>query len=155
MKRYGPLIVVPDALAVGDPGRHHLRLTPEALVIREGIENRGIIPWAEVEQITLDVPTTTFRLPGLVGTVLLGALAAVLLSDPGVDPDDGSVTLLVDGEARTLPLSRHHVGGYWKPTVAGAHRLITHLIANPDQRALLAHPEPLIDVAARLARGTA
>lgn len=39
--------------------------------------------------------------------------------------------------------------------MAGAHRLIAHLIANPDQRALLEHPEPLVGIAARLARGTA
>ncbi|PRB18930.1 hypothetical protein [Microbacterium sp. MYb62] len=154
MKRYGPLIVVSEALAVGDPGRHHLRLTPDAVIIREGVDNRGIVPWADVEQIALDVPTTRFRLPGLVGTILLGALTAALLTDPGVDPDDGTVTMTVDGEVRTVPLSRHHVGGYWAPTVAGAHRLIAHLIAHPEQRALLAHPEQLIDVAAQLARGT-
>ena len=46
------------------------------------------------------------------------------------------------------------VGGYWAPTVTGAHRLIAHLIAHPEQRALLAHPAPLIDVAAQLARRT-
>lgn len=154
MKRYGPLIVVPEALAVGDPGRNHLRLTPDAVLIREGAENRGIVQWTTLESIELDVPTTSFRLPGLTGTVLLGALTALMLSDPGVDPDDGSATLIVDGEAHTVPLSRHHVGGYWAPTVAGAHRLLAHLISHPDQRALLAHPEPLIEVAARLARGS-
>ncbi|PRB65111.1 hypothetical protein ACCO44_13275 [Microbacterium maritypicum] len=154
MKRYGPLIVVPNALALGDPGRHHLRLTPQAVIIRRGAEGQGIVPWDRVEGIALDVPTTRFRLPGFFGTVLLGALTAAMLSDPGIEPDDGAVTLTVDGESTTLPLSRHHVGGYWQPTVAGAHRLIAHLIAHPEQRALLAHPEPLIDVAAQLARGT-
>jgi hypothetical protein len=44
------------------------------------------------------------------------------------------------------------VGGYWEPTVTGAHRLLAHLTAHPDQRALLVHPEPLIDIAAHLAR---
>lgn len=154
MKRFGPLIVVPEALAVGDPGRNHLRLTPEAVIIREGVENRGIVPWAHVDEIVLDVPTTRFRLPGLVGTILLGALTAAMLTDPGVDPDDGAVTMTVGGETRTVPLSRHHVGGYWAPTVTGAHRLIAQLIAHPEQRALLAHPAPLIDVAAQLARRT-
>lgn len=152
MKRYGPLIVVPDALAVGDPGRNHLRLTPDAVILREGVDNRGIVPWSSVESILLDVPTTRFRLPGLVGTIVLGALTAVALSDLGVDPDDGAVTLTVDGESTTVPLSRHHVGGYWEPTVMGAHRLLAHLIETPEQRALLAHPEPLIDIAAQLAR---
>lgn len=137
MKRYGPLIVVPEALAVGDPGRHHLRLTPDAVIIREGVENRGIVSWTDVEAIMLDVPTTRFRLPGLVSTVLLGALTAAMLSDPGVDPEDGSVTLTVGGESRTVPLSRHHVGGYWAPTVVGAHRLIAHLIAHSEQLSLI------------------
>ncbi|WP_226533258.1 hypothetical protein [Microbacterium paraoxydans] len=153
MKRYGPLIVVADALAVGDPGRNHLRLTPEAVLIRAGVESRGIVPWARIEKVALDVPTTRFRLPGLVGTVLLGAVTAAMLSDPGIEPEDGAVTLTVDGESSTLPLSRHHVGGYWAPSVAGAHRLIEHLVDHPEQRALLEHPERLIDVAARLARG--
>ncbi|WP_136056550.1 hypothetical protein [Microbacterium sp. K24] len=152
MKRYGPLIAVPGALAVGDPGRNHVRLTPDAVILREGAENRGIVTWDGLDRITLDVPTTRFRLPGLVGTVVLGALTAIALSDLGVDPDDGRVTLVVDGEPRVMPLSRHHVGGYWGPTVDGAHHLLAHLIAHPEQRALLAHPEPLVDIAALLAR---
>jgi hypothetical protein len=155
VKRYGPLIAVPEALAVGDPGRNHLRLTTDAVILREGAESRGIFSWASVEEIAMDVPTTRFRLPGLLGTIVLGALTAIALSDLGVDPDDGAVTLTVDGEQMTVPLSRHHVGGYWAPTVTGAHRLLAHLIENPEQRALLVHPERLVDVAAQLARGTA
>lgn len=152
MKRYGPLIAVPDALAVGDPGRNHLRLTPDAVILREGPESRGILSWASLERIELDVPTTKFRLPGLVGTIVLGALTVIMLTDPGIDPDDGVVRLTIEGEATTMPLSRHHLGGYWAPTVTGAHRLLTYLIENPHQRGLLAHPEPLIDIAAQLAR---
>jgi hypothetical protein len=155
VKRYGPLIAVPEALAVGDPGRSHLRLTPDAVIVREGAESRGILSWESIDQIALDVPTTRFRLPGLVGTIVLGALTAVALSDIGVDPHDGAVTLTIDGERMTVPLSRHHVGGYWAPTVSGAHSLLAHLIENPVQRALLAHPESLIDVAAQLARAAA
>lgn len=155
MRRYGPLIAVPEALAVGDPGRNHLRLTPDAVILRDGADSTGIVSWSDLEAIVLDVPTTRFRLPGLVGTVVLGALTALVLSDLGVDPEDGSVSLTVDGEKTVMPLSRHHVGGYWAPTVTGAHRLLTHLIENPEQRALLAHPEPLIDIAAQLARGAA
>lgn len=155
MRRYGPLLAVPGALAVGDPGRHHLRLTPDAVLVRAGAENRGIILWDRVDRIRLDVPTTRFRLPGLGSTVILGALSAIALSDLGVDPDDGSLTITVDGEAQTSPVSRHHVGGYWTPTVDGAHRLLDHLVSAPDQRALLAQPEALVDVAAKLARSAA
>ncbi|KNY07115.1 hypothetical protein [Microbacterium sp. GCS4] len=152
MRRYGPLLAVPGALAVGDPGRHHLRLTPDAVVVREGIENRGIIPWDRVERIRLDVPTTRFRLPGLVGTIVLGAASALAQTDIGADPEDGTLTITVDGDPQTSPLSRHHVGGYWTPTVDGAHRLLDHLVASPEQRVLLAHPESLVSVSATLAR---
>ncbi|WP_217183803.1 hypothetical protein [Streptomyces sp. AC495_CC817] len=155
MRRYGPLIAVGDALVVGDPGRHHLRLTNDGVIRREGAENRGILPWDRVQGITLHVPTTRFRLPGLLGTVVLGALTALALADLGIDPDDGSVTLRVEGEAQTSPLSRHHVGGYWAPTVTGAHLLLAHLLAHPEQRALLVHPERLIEIAATLARSGA
>ena len=155
MKRYGPLIVVPGALAVGDPGRHHLRLTPEAVLFRDGTENRGIVPWGQVERVLLDVPVTRVRLPGLVSTIVIGALTFLALSDLGMDPEDGTVDVVIDGESTTTPLSRHHVGGYWAPTVDGAHRLLQHLIDHPDQRSLLARPEPLIEVAARLARSAA
>jgi hypothetical protein len=155
MKRYGPLIVVPGALAVGDPGRHHLRLTPDAVIFREGTENRGIVPWSQVDRVLLDLPVTRFRLPGLASTIVLGALTFLALSDLGMDPDDGTVDVLIDGEVTTAPLSRHHIGGYWAPTVDGAHRLLQHLIDHPEQRSLLARPAPLIDVAARLARSAA
>ena len=155
MRRYRPLIVVPGALAVGDPGRHHLRLTPDAVLFRDGTENRGIVPWGQIERVLLDVPVTRFRLPGLVSTIVIGALTFLALSDLGMDPEDGTVDVVIDGESTTTPLSRHHVGGYWAPTVDGAHRLLQHLIDHPDQRSLLARPEPLIEVAARLARSAA
>lgn len=155
MRRYGPLMAMGDALVVGDPGRSHLRLTPEAVIIREGTESGGVLAWASVEHLSLDVPTTRFRLPGFLGTVLLGAWAVVTMADPGIEPDDGSAHLTADGETRMLPLSRHHVGGYWAPTVKGANRLLAHLIGNPGQRALLARPEALVQLAARLARASA
>lgn len=82
-------------------------------------------------------------------------MTVIALSDLGVGPDDGAVVLTVDGEPSTSPLSRHHVRGYWAPTVLDAHRLLAHLIANPEQRALLARPEPLIDIVAKLARQVA
>ena len=152
MKRYGPLIAVTDALAIGDPGRHHLRLTTDAVIIRDGKSNGGVIPWTRVERVSLDVPTTRFRLPGLVSTAVLGAVTVLTADTLDIDPDDGSVELTVEGEVMTRPLSRHHVGGYWAPTVSGAHRLLDHLVRMPEQRALLEQPEALIDVAAKLAR---
>lgn len=125
------------------------------MLFRDGSENRGIVPWIQVERVLIDVPVTRFRLPGLVSTIVIGALTFLAVSDLGMDPDDGTVDVQIDGESTTAPLSRHHVGGYWAPTVDGAHRLLQHLIDHPEQRSLLARPESLLDVAARLARSAA
>lgn len=152
MKRYGPLIAVPDALAVGDPGRWHLRLTPEGIIHREGTEHRDLFTWEQISMLRLDLPTTTFRYPGLLGTIGLGALSAAVGGDLGIDPDDAAVDLVVDGETRRIPLSRHHVGGYWVRTVTGAQRMLDHLFAHPHQRGLVARPEILIELAAKMAR---
>lgn len=152
MRRYGPLIAVPGALAVGDPGRHHLRLTPEAVILRAGADQVGIHAWSDVERLRLDLPTTRFRLPGLVSTLVLGILTVLTADSLDLDPEDGEVSVVVAGETLRMPLSRHHVGGYWAPTVRGAQRVLAHLIRTPAQRALLAHPESVIDVAAKLAR---
>lgn len=155
MKRYGPLLAAPEALVVGDPGRHHLRLTPDAVMVRNGIDNRGMLVWEDIERITLEVPTTRFRLPGLVGTLLLGAVSASAMDDLGIEPDIGSVEVVISGEPAEYPLSRHHIGGYWAPTVIGAHRLLRHLIDSPEHRLLLTRPESLVDLAAKLARSRA
>lgn len=152
MRRYGPLIAVPGALAVGDPGRHHLRLTPEAVIVRAGEEETGIFVWDDVEHVAIDVPTTRFRLPGLLSTVVLSVVTVLTADTLDLDPDDDGVELVVAGESVRRPLSRHHVGGYWAPTVRGAHALLAHLIRTPEQRALLARPESVVDVAAKLAR---
>jgi hypothetical protein len=152
VKRYGPLIAVRDALAVGDPGRHHLRLTPEAVVLRKGTESDGLFAWGDIERITLQVPTTRFRLPGFASTLLLSAVTVLTADTVDLDPDDGSAELVVEGTPTVVPLARHHVGGYWAPAVAGAHRLLAQLISTPEQRELLARPELLVDLAAKLAR---
>lgn len=155
MKRYGPLIADGGVLVVGDPGRHHLRLTPDAIVVRTGETGDGIFTWDELERVVFTVPTTRFRLPGLVSTIALSVVTVLTADSLDLDPEDGSVDLVLSERTVTVALSRHHIGGYWAPTVTGAHRLIAQLIRAPEQRPLLAHPESLIDVAAKLARSVA
>lgn len=152
MKRYGPLIVADGALVVGDPGRGHLRLAEDAVVHRHGAGAGVVFAWEHLSSVRLDVPTTRFRYPGLASTIGLGLLAAAAQEDVGIGPDDGSVEVVARGETRRLDLGRHHVGGYWRPTVVGAQRLLDHLIGHPEQRRLLARPEVLVDLAAKLAR---
>lgn len=152
MKRFGPLIAVPEALAVGDPGRSHLRLTPDAVIRREGAEHRELLSWDRISLIHLDVPTTRFRYPGLIGTIGLGVLTAATGENLGIDPDDAAIDLVVDGEPRRVAVGRHHVGGYWVRAVTGAQRMLHHLLAHPEQRALLSRPERLVELASRMAR---
>lgn len=152
MRRYGPLIVAEGALVVGDPGRGHLRLTEDVVVHRHGAGASRVFAWEHLSSVRLDVPTTGFRYPGLASTIGLGILAAAAQEDVGIGPDDGSVELIVRGEAQRLDLGRHHVGGYWRPTVVGAQLLLDQLIGHPEQRLLLARPEVLVDLAAKLAR---
>lgn len=152
MRRYGPLIVADGALVVGDPGRGHLRLTEEAVVHRHGAGAGVVFAWEHISSVQLDVPTTGFRYPGLASTIGLGILAAAAQEDVGIGPDDGSVELVVRGEAQRLDLGRHHVGGYWRPTVVGAQLLLDQLIGHPEQRPLLARPDVLVELAAKLAR---
>lgn len=152
MRRYGPLLAAPDALVVGDPGREHLRLTSGGVAHRNGREHRESFAWEQLSMLHLDVPTTRFRYPGLVGTIGLGILSAAVQDDLGIDPDEGSVDIVIEGEPRRLALDRHHVGGYWEPTVTGAQRLLDQLLARADQRALLKQPGALVGLAAKLAR---
>lgn len=155
MRRYGPLLAAADALVVGDPGREHLRLTPAGVNHRNGRDLREGFAWEQLSMLHLDVPTTRFRYPGLVGTIGLGILSAAIQDDLGIDPDEGSVDVVVDGEPRRLALDRHHVGGYWDRTVVGAQRLLDQLLTHPDQRLLLVQPDALVGLAAKLARQAA
>lgn len=153
MRRYGPLIAGERRLLLGDPGRAHLSLSADGLTHRDGVEQRLSFGWQQLSLLALDLPTTRFRFPGLVGTVGLGLVAAAVQDDLGIGPDDiGAVDVVIDGEPRRLPLGRHHVGGYWVRSVIGAQRLLDHLLAHPAQRALLEQPRVLIDLAAKLAR---
>ena len=56
MKRYGPLIAVPGAVAIGDPGRYHLRLTPDAVILRDGAEGGGRLAGRRDDLVQLDAP---------------------------------------------------------------------------------------------------
>ena len=83
---------------------------------------------------------------------LIGAVTFLAADMLDLDPDDGAVEVIAAGSTVRARLSRHHVGGYWRPTVSGTHRLLAHLVRVSEQRALLNQPEALVDLAAKLAR---
>jgi len=111
--RFGPLDVRNGTLVLGDDGGHHAVLTPSALVLRPFEEQERPIEWTSIRTATASFPQTRLRWPGLLTTVGIGTLAA-LLGDWGVgsDPRDGHLDLtLRDGQAVKVPLTCHHVVG--------------------------------------------
>lgn len=150
MSRFGPLEARGSTLVLGDAGGSHAELTASALILREYREEPRTIDWSRIDSVTLTVPETRFRLPGLVGTVVLGVLGAVF-GDWGIggDIDDGALHVSIAGsEPLVFPLTRHHVGGYWRTSVRAASALLTRLVSDPASRHLLDEPERLVKVLA-------
>ncbi|OUZ07761.1 hypothetical protein BHE97_15345 [Aeromicrobium sp. PE09-221] len=160
--RYGPLHAVPDGLVIGKIGgggrsrRGEILgdcalLTPEAIVHRRGVEEMRIFGWNQLGSAVLRLPTTDFRFPRLrhvLGVTALGVLG----DDAGLVPDDGFLDLRTTEEAYPLRITRHHTGGYWRPIVVSAQRLLDDLIEHPDQREFLADPPRAIEIVAARAR---
>ncbi|MEE6282839.1 hypothetical protein [Georgenia sunbinii] len=152
MTRYGPLSSKVGVLVIGDLLRHHVRLTPGELVQHNGAVEVASFDWDDVESAILRLPSTRFRFPGAVSTIGLGALAAVLLDDPGATPDDGGIDIAVDGETHGLTISRHHVGGYWVRIVTPTQELLDRLVSRRAARDSLTRPEKVIKFVAEAAR---
>ncbi|GGE96991.1 hypothetical protein [Mycetocola zhadangensis] len=150
MSRFGPLEARGTTLVLGDAGGHHAELTASALVLREYREQPLSLEWFRVESVTLEVPETRFRLPGLVSTVALGVLGS-LFGDWNIADDiqDGTLTVSVVGaEPMVMPITRHHVGGYWAKSVRAASALLARLVADPASRQLLHSPERVVKLLA-------
>lgn len=149
--RFGPLHSVGGQLVVGDPGRRHLVLLPDAVHYRNDDEVEATFAWAGVTGIRLSLPTTRFRFPAAVSGVALSALTLFVQDDPQISPKDGAVA--IDGdEAFAAPLNCHHLGGYWQRTVDVAQDLIARFIEEPTSRTLLHHPDALIETVSSAAR---
>ena len=150
MTRFGPLDVRGGTLVLGDDGGSHAALTPEAIILRPFEEAERRIEWAVIRSATVTLPQTRLRRPGLLTTVAIGTLAA-LLGDWGIgsDPREGELTLeLRDGDGETVrtAVTCHHVGGYWVGSVRATSALLTRLVVSPESRGLLENPERVVAV---------
>jgi hypothetical protein len=150
MSRFGPLETQGPTLVLGDAGGHHAELTASALILREFREQPLILEWSRVTSVHLEVPETRFRLPGLVSTVVLGVLGAIFADwNLGEDLENGTLTVGVAGADPVLmPVTRHHVGGYWTKSVRATSALLTRLVADPGARELLHSPDRVIKLLA-------
>ena len=146
MSRFGPLEARGSSLVLGDAGGHHAELTASALVLREYQEAPVSIAWTRIEDVTLTLPETRFRLPGLATTVGLGVLGAIFHDwNIGSEIDDGELRVAIAGaEPVVVPLTRHHVGGYWAKSVRAASALLARLVVDPASRPLVSEPERLV-----------
>lgn len=153
MRRFGPLHAYRGDLIIGDPGRRHLLLRPATLAYLDDTETRREAPWAEVDAVQLTLKTTRFRFPGFVSGVFASVFVALTENSPDFGSEDGELVLTMDAVSHTLPLSRHHLGGYWQRSVAATQHLLDRLIADPSERQQLEHPDRVVSLVARAARG--
>ena len=146
MSRFGPLEARGDSLVLGDAGGHHAELTASALVLREYQEQAVSLDWSRIDDVSLSVPETRFRLPGLATTIGLGILGTLLVSwDIGSDIEDGTLRVSIRGaDPVVMPITRHHVGGYWTTSVRAASALLVRLVSDPASRPLLDDPERVV-----------
>ncbi len=146
--RFGPLDVRNGLLKLGDDDGHHAVLTPQALIYRPVGQEESSIEWDDLDAATVRFSHTRIRWPGLLTTLGVGALAS-LAGDWGIgsDPENGELTLtLRDGQVVTVPVTCHHIGGYWIRSVEATSALLTRLVGSPESRELVANPERLITV---------
>ncbi len=142
--KYGPLHAVEDGIAVAPPVYLHVRATVAGLAHHRGAELLEVIMWGEITSIQLGLPSSRFPYPGTLATA--GYALLTFLSQQAETPEYAESTItvnLVDGEVRELAVN-HTLGGYWKNAVATAELLLTRLIEQPQERAVLKHPEQVV-----------
>ena len=80
MERFGPLEEVAEGLAVGDPRRHALLLTPPGVVHLVQNEWRSAFDWSEIVLLNLDLKSSRHALAGwITGSsrfVVMGSVAS-------------------------------------------------------------------------------
>lgn len=153
MERFGPLEEVAEGLAVGDPRRHALLLTPPGVVHLVQNEWRSAFDWSEIVLLSLDLKSSRHALAGWITQISYAALIAAVYDDPGFVPKDGSTAITdVDGVTISLPVSRHHFGGYWYRSLLSTQGMLNQFIRNPESRELLTDPGVVISMVRKVAK---
>lgn len=142
--RYGPLSDEGGFVAIGATTDQHLRLSVEGLSHARGGEVLRTWAWPEIEHVTLRLPGSRFPYPGAAFRV--GMLAMTFVAQEAFAVESGtSIAQLTARGGDIHPLTiDHHLGGYWRPAVVTAERLIAQFVTHPEQRYLLAHPDEVL-----------
>lgn len=153
--RLGPLAAAPGdepALALGDVAVHHLRFTPDGVVPHLADAPAGFVPWADIREITLDIPTTWWPDPRLGDTVvpLVVGLLGGGIDEASAPPTFAARVGFVEGGDLDYRVTPHYLSGYRKKDAGVAARVVRLLVDRPEVRVLLADPTALLDRLARL-----
>lgn len=142
--RYGPLADEGGFVTIGATTDLHLRLSVEGLTHARGEEVLRTWAWAEVESVSLRLPGSRFPYPG--AAFKAGMLAVTFAAQETFAVESGtSIAELtaVGGDMHPLTID-HHLGGYWRPAVVTAERLVGQFVTHPERRYLLAHPHEVL-----------
>jgi len=150
-RRIGVLTALDDdgqgpAVAFGDAAARHVRFRPDGLQPALGGAPSGFVPWAEVRAVTADVPTTWWPHPGL-GDAVVPLLEGIFGGSSGEVTQTPTFPVRVatsDGSWLDWSATPHYLSGYRRRDAAVAQRFVDHLVARPQTRALLAHPDDLL-----------
>ena len=145
MKRFGPLEETPAGLALGDPGRHFLLLTPLSVSHHEREQRLWGEPWEALKSIYIDMPSSRFAFSKAMSDLAYVTLIAAIQDDPGFTPKDGAALVTTrDHAERSLALSPHHFRGYWYRSLESTQKMVNHLLVVPESRTLLSKPGAVI-----------
>lgn len=139
-----------DGLLLGNRWKTHLLLSRDGISRRLGNGALEAFAWEEIEGITLHVPTSRVRFPGVAARAISVPLRLLNLELWDLEPPAGAVSVVADGEPYRLDVDRHHFGGYWRPQIIATQGMLDRLIADPETRALLDDPGRMLDSVARM-----
>lgn len=144
MTRHGPLADEGGFITIGATTDQHLRLSVEGLSHVRGHDVLGSWPWGEIESVALRLPGSRFPYPG--AALRFGMLAVTFASQETFEVESGTSiaeVTAVGGDIHLLSID-HHLGGYWRPAVATAERLVAQFVTHPERRYLLAHADEVM-----------
>ncbi|KJQ52723.1 hypothetical protein [Microbacterium sp. SA39] len=141
-----------DGVVLGNRWKTHLLLSRDGISRRLGVGALEAFAWEEIEGITLHVPTSRFRFPGVAARAISVPVRLLNLEMWDLEPPSGAVDVTAGGEQYRLDIDRHHFGGYWHLQIIATQQMLDRLLADPGMRELLDDPGRMLDSVARMTR---
>lgn len=150
-RRFGLMQATADGVVLGNRWKTHLLLSRDGISRRLGTGALEAFSWEEIEGITLHVPTSRFRFPGVARTISV-PLRLLNLEMWDLEPPAGAVSVTAGGEQYRLDVDRHHFGDYWGPQIIAAQGMLDRLLSDPEARELLDDPGRMLDSLAHMTK---